>query len=313
MSSAGVQVPVTRVAFVGLTAPDIPALAAHYRETLGLVQSAQVGDSVYLTTGPEHHCVVLESGDDAEGYTRIGMEIAVSIDEAASSLERLGIAAQRRTDPDPGIAEALVISHLDTAPLYLYERQTLPGVAPTLGPRPTKLAHVACRSGNAVADREFLEEVLGFRWSDSAGNAVHFLRCSPNHHSLNLFDSPEQSGLHHIAFEARDAAHLVQICDHLGALGVSLYWGPGRHGPGHNLFTYHSDPAGHLVEISTEMDLVFDESDPKFEPRPWHEDLPQRPKNWAMSPRLGNIWGPLPLDLAQEIAERAAAAAAARQ
>ena len=289
---------------------DNDALAAHYTDVLGLQATARSDDATYLTTGPDHHCVVIESSE-RPGYTRIGMRLGIPVDDAATALGRLGIPFERRTDPDPGIAESLVLSHLDIAPLHLHGAQTLPGVASSLDARPTKLAHVACRSRNAPDVRAFLEDVLGFRWSDSADDAVHFLRCDPNHHSLNLFHSPEQDGLHHLAFEARDAAHLTMICDHLGAFAIPLYWGPGRHGPGHNLFTYHVDPAGHMVEISTEMDLVFDESDPRFEPRPWHEDLPQRPKVWKITPRVANIWGPLPLDLVQEMAARKAAMAGA--
>ena len=309
MTPSPVPVPVTKVAYLGLASPDPDALCAHYVDHVGLVETARTEDAAYLTTGPEHHSLVVENG--VAGYTRIGLEIGVTLDDAAAALAAQSIAFERRSEPDPGIAASLVIAHLDTAPLHLYEGQTLDSIPPVLGPRPSKFAHVACRSRHAVQDRAFLEDVLGFRWSDSAGDAVHFLRCDPNHHSLNLFDSPEQAGLHHLAFEARDAAHLTMICDHLGSLNITLYWGPGRHGPGHNLFTYHRDPDGNLVEISTEMDLVFDESDPKFQPRPWHEDLNQRPKVWVITPRVGNIWGPLPLDLAQEIAERKAAMAGA--
>ena len=308
MNAAAAPLPVTRLGFLGLAAADRGALEAHYGELLGLAETARSEGATYLTCGPEHHCLVLEHGEDA-GYTRIGLQLGVSLDDGAAALDALGVAYERRSDPDPGIAGSLVVSSLDIAPLHLYEAQTLPGVAAVLGPRPTKLAHVACHSGRASETLDFLRDVLGFRWSDSVAGAVHFLRCDPNHHSLNLFDSPGQRGLHHLAFEARDAAHLTLICDHLGALGVPLYWGPGRHGPGHNLFTYHRDPAGQIVEISTEMDLVFDERDPQFQPRPWHEDVPQRPKVWQLTPRVANIWGPLPADLEREVAERSRAAA----
>ena len=31
-----------------------------------------------------------------------------------------------------------------------------------------------------------------------------------------------------------------------------------------------------------------------FEPRPWHRDLPQKPKVWAKDPTAANYWGIMP-------------------
>ena len=71
-----------------------------------------------------------------------------------------------------------------------------------------------------------------------------------------------------------------------------LIWGPGRHGPGHNVFTYHRNPDDQIVELFTELDKMLDENLGYFDPRPWHRDRPQKPKVWRGLPR--DIWGTPP-------------------
>ena len=74
--------------------------------------------------------------------------------------------------------------------------------------------------------------------------------------------------------------------------GYRLHWGPGRHGPGHNLFTYHRDPDGHVIELFTQIDVVHDESKGYWEPRPWHEEYPMYPKTWQVDLATVNQWAP---------------------
>ena len=66
----------------------------------------------------------------------------------------------------------------------------------------------------------------------------------------------------------------------------------GRHGPGHNLFTYHKDPDGNVIELFTQIDRMTDESKGYWEPRPWHETFPMRPKTWEVDALIANLWGP---------------------
>ena len=119
--------------------------------------------------------------------------------------------------------------------------------------------------------QRFYIDVLGFRWSDTIGDFFTFLRCNVDHHAINLMQSDKRSGLFHVAYEVRDFLQLKDHLDHLATRGHTLEWGPGRHGVGHNIFSYHRDPDGNLVELFTEIDLIYDEETAHFEPRPWHE------------------------------------------
>lgn len=62
--------------------------------------------------------------------------------------------------------------------------------------------------------------------------------------------------------------------------------------PGHNLFTYHKDPDGNVIELFTQIDRIADESKGYWEPRPWHETFPMYPKTWEIDALTANLWGP---------------------
>jgi len=98
--------------------------------------------------------------------------------------------------------------------------------------------------------------------------------------------------LHHMAFELKDFIHLQNSCDLFGQKKIPIIWGPLRHGPGHNIAAYHRNPDDQVIELFCELDQMKDEELGYFEPRPWHQDTPQRPKTWVAGKT--NIWGPPP-------------------
>jgi hypothetical protein len=67
--------------------------------------------------------------------------------------------------------------------------------------------------------------------------------------------------------------------------------GPLRHVFGHNLAIYHRDPDDHIVEFYAELEQMKSEELGYFEPRPWHEDRPQRPKVWKREDGGAMAWG----------------------
>ena len=42
------------------------------------------------------------------------------------------------------------------------------------------------------------------------------------------------------------------------ANGVLTTWGPGRHEPGNNLFVFYTYPDGNWIEISGELETIYD-------------------------------------------------------
>ena len=154
---------------------------------------------------------------------------------------------------------------------------------------PLKLGHVAYRVDDVQKTVKFYCDVLGFRVSDWRDNTFAFLRCNTDHHTVNfVYDAEPQ--LHHIAFEVKDWAEIQRAAETLARHDIHLVWGPGRHIIGHNIAIYHRNADKVRVEFFCEMDQMKDESLGYFDPRPWHQDRPQRPKVWGPE-TLRNYWG----------------------
>jgi catechol-2,3-dioxygenase len=287
--------PVVRVAelgFVSLQSKDPERLADYYVAALGFELVERSVDALYLTVGSSHHCVVIERGSAARARARLGMRVHGSLQDAADRLQNAGIEVERHSDPEPGLAEVLVIAEPGGTPIHLYDEMSPSGLRTTHALRPTRLGHVASFVTDVESIQGFYEQTLGFRWSDTIGDFFVFLRCGPDHHAVNFIQSTRRTGMHHIAFEARDWSHFKELVDHVTACGHPLEWGPGRHGAGHNVFSYHRDPDGNYTEVFTEIDVVCDEETGQFWPRPWHETCPQGPKVWDPDPSAANKWGP---------------------
>ena len=284
---------VSKLGYVGFETPDVERLVEYYTKVLdfALVDSAPAG--AFLTTGTDHHCVVVTRGD-TRARAVVGYEIWEDLDSAQQRLKEAGSETQRRSDIGPGTPDVLVLDEPGTGtPLHLMTAQDPSGVGDYPPLRPTKLGHVAAFTPALDPMQSFYQDLLGFKWSDTVGDFFVFLRCNADHHAANFMASAKFQGMHHIAYEMRDPNHLIAMLDHLAKNDYRLHWGPGRHGPGHNLFTYHRDPDGHVIELFTQIDVVHDEAKGYWEPRPWHEEYPMYPKTWQVDLATVNQWGPV--------------------
>jgi catechol 2,3-dioxygenase-like lactoylglutathione lyase family enzyme len=288
------MIEIMRIGHVALVSHDVERLAAYYTEVLGFQLTSRDDGTAYLTPEVVHHAVTIAPGAK-RGLDHLAFQVEGSLDDAEGALAAAGIDAERRSDAEPGIRELLELHDLDGNRLQLYAESDSVEGKDADAIRPQKLGHVCYFVNDVRATTDFYEQ-LGFRWSDWMGDFFVFLRCNSDHHSLNLLRSPNGHRLHHIGYELRDWPQVQLACDELARHDHPLVWGPGRHGPGHNLFTYHHDPDGNVVELFCELDVMLDERLGYFEPRPWHRDVPQRPKVWTPGPRVPNSWGPLPPD-----------------
>ena len=288
---------VKRIAHAAFLTPDLDRQIDYYTEVLGLTLVEREADTAYLASTLDHHSVVLRKASEAK-CDRLAFQIAPDgdLEAFAKQVETHGIKVERKSSPEPTIPEMISFSDPKGTILEVFrERAFAPQPFNEKGIVPLKLGHVAFNVVDVKKVAAFYCDVLGFRVSDWMGDFFAFLRCGPDHHTINLVDS-QRAKVHHIAFELRNWGHIQTACDYLSTHGYPLVWGPGRHGIGHNLFTYHHNPDGHLTELFSELDRMNDEELGYFEPRPWHRDRPQKPKVWAKDPMAANLWGITPPD-----------------
>ena len=285
------MIKICRIAHITLETPDIERQLDYYQRILGLDLAHRDGNSAYLITKIGELAVVLERGP-APRCVRLAFQAAPGTDlaEASHALSKAGIQAERRQVSHPGAANVLVITDPDGTQLELFTDRSFTDAKPVTGVGPFKLGHVAFIVNDPVVTSAFYERVLGFRVSDWVEQFFVFMRCGPDHHTVNFLKADGQR-MHHFAFELRDAAHLMESCDVLGRARIDIAWGPVRHGPGHNIATYHRNTDKLVVELYAELDRMSNEDLGHFDPKPWHRDRPQRPKTWSGNQRR-DMWGP---------------------
>lgn len=288
---------IARLGYAAFATHNVEAMWHYYTEVIGFsLVTLEDDGTAYLRNSADHHTIVFHpSTENRLLYLGLQLGGQQTLAEAADYLRAQGITVRIRAYTHPGIPELLEFKDPEGNSIQLYTTIEQTGrVLLERGIAPEKLGHVALRVLNMEKMVHFYQQRLNFRISDRVENSLVFLRCNPDHHTIHLVQSrtrKKANKLHHIGFQLHDWAHLQRACDHLAKKNIPITWGPGRHGPGHSLFTFHQDPDGNMVEFYTDLDLMLNEDLEYFEPRPWHSDHPQRPKVWPHKRQTANLWG----------------------
>lgn len=128
-------------------------------------------------------------------------------------------------------------------------------------------------------------DILGFRLSDST-QRMDFLRCGADHHTIALAHGQALS-LNHAAFEMKDIDALMYGAGRLVEHGYNIEWGLGRHGPGNNVFSYFIDPDGFVLEYTTDMEQIDEDTYLPKDPEYWSR-FPKRPCRWGVANKPSN-------------------------
>lgn len=282
---------IIRIGHIAFATPDVERASRFAQDTLGLREVETRDGVAYLTANTRHHQLRLEPGREWS-VVSVGFDADSDqgVEEIAERASRAGLAVA----PDESEAEfseraiRFTIPHGPTISVMSGARTIEPERQATLAPvRVKKLGHVTLASEDCAGIERVLEDVLGMRLSDrlpldgfAAGNLTWF-RCNRDHHSVGL--TPGRTGLHHYAWELQDFAAYAPLGDHLRAQGIPYVWGPGRHGPGDNLFAYFEDGQGGMIEVYCDMLQIDDEGS-------------YQRTAWPSVADSANLWGPPPSD-----------------
>jgi catechol 2,3-dioxygenase-like lactoylglutathione lyase family enzyme len=283
---------VKRLGHATLCTPDLERQIAYWSEIMGLAIIDRGQDYCFLATRLGEEAIALERGSERGSLRRLSFQVkpGTDLNDVVRALGDAGIAAEKRGDISPGVREAVTFADPKGSVVEIYADYAFAADnAGDAGIAPIKFGHIAYRVNDVQKLTRFYCEVLGFRESDWISDYFSFLRCGIDHHTVN-FVQYESEALHHIAFEVRDRTTLQDACDYLTKKKIQLVWGPLRHVVGHNVAAYHRNGDDIRVELFTELDLMIDEDLGYWEPRPWHEERPLRPKKWPRD-TLRSQWG----------------------
>jgi catechol 2,3-dioxygenase-like lactoylglutathione lyase family enzyme len=286
------MIQVKRISHATFETPDLERQTDYFTQVVGLAPAGRENGRAYFATKVGDLVVQLEKGSTAR-CAKIAFQVdpATEFADIRKGLEAEGIKPAERNDAAPGIGKMVSFEDPKGTVLEVFAEQTpIAKNQVVAGIGPLKLGHLAFCVDEPKRYVDYYSKVLGFRLSDWIQDWFAFMRCGPDHHTIN-FVRGKRTQMHHIAFELKDWAQIQNACDFLGQKNMNIIWGPGRHGPGHNIYTYHRNPDDQITELFTELDKMLDEKLGYFDPRPWHRDRPQKPKTWEMA---RDIWGTPP-------------------
>ncbi len=268
---------------IELALPDPAAAAGFMVEVWGLAHADERGGTHYLRgSGPHPYLVAFEPSE-----TEFVRSVTFVCDAAALAAVRARVAERGWpmapvTSSDPGGGEGVLVELPEGEILRFLANAT--EVAPIPGhPRasrrvmPVKLTHVVFNAADAESSGHAVEQALGFAVSDRTAGMV-FVRCNDSHHST-AFARAGFASLNHIAFEMDDLDAVMRGIGNMRDHGFAPAWGPGRHGPGDNVYAYYIAPFGPVIEYSTAVEKVA----------PDH--VAGRPEDWTWPEKRIDQWG----------------------
>lgn len=265
---------------VDLGVRDVAAAARFFTDVWRLTPVAERNGAVYLRgSGAYHHILSLHPRSEPQ-LLCINLAAATKKDvdrlhesaksAGAAQIESPGVIAE----PGGGYGFAFMDPEGRVVRVIGGDaRHADPSIAPE---RPIKVTHLVLNTPRQEEAAAFWVAGLGFKVSDRS--LLTFIRCNSDHHSI-AFHPGESSSLHHIAFEMADFDSVMRGAGRMRDAGRPVEWGPGRHGPGNNVFAYFVGPEDFVIEYTAEIQQVDDRTPVRA------------PEDWAYPPGRSDLWG----------------------
>ncbi len=271
---------VTGLRGVDLGVRDVAAQARFYTDIWRLSVAAERGGSVYLRgSGAYCHILALHPRNEP---ALLCINLAAADRDAVDRLHaRVGAAGALKIgapgpidEPGGGYGFAFVDPEGRSVRVIAGDaRHADARLVPDCPERITHLVLNTPRQDEAVA---FWTKALGFQVSDRS--LLTFIRCNDDHHNI-AFHPGESSTLHHIAFEMDGIDSVMRGAGRMRDAGRPIEWGPGRHGPGNNVFAYFIGPDEFVIEYTAEVEKLG------------QNHRVREPENWVYPPGHSDQWG----------------------
>jgi catechol 2,3-dioxygenase-like lactoylglutathione lyase family enzyme len=274
-----------QIRHVALFTPSVKEHARFYSEVWGLDQVSETADAVYLRGSSSEPFILSLHQNKTRGLHHIAyaMPNENAVRRAVSVLQERGvrIVEEPRFLDEPGGGFGLRLLDPDGRCIELSSE-----VSPhsngwrSKNVEPRSICHIVNNTPDIERITNFYTSVLGFRVSDWSEQQMVFLRSESKHHNIS-FNAAAHASVNHIAYLVSGVDEVMRGIANLQKHGIERAWGPGRHGPGNNIFCYFKDPFGYVAEYTSDIDYINDES--RHEPKVWPRN-PDSMDRWGISP-----------------------------
>jgi catechol 2,3-dioxygenase len=282
---------------VAFNVPDLVLAEDFYTRVWGLSVSAREAGALYLrATGADHHVLALHQHDGPAQirFVTLRARSMQALQQAATAaLSAGGRVVQPLAElKSPGGGTAVSIADPDGRVFQLVFGDVLHADTSVQRDAPIRLAHAVLNSHDVEASRLFMEQVLDFSLADRT-RIMAFMRCNSDHHSIALGDT-DNDALNHVAFVVADTEAVMRGGGRMKDAGFGIEWGPGRHGPGNNVFNYFVGPFDIVIEYTSDVQQIDDSYEAG------------QPSDWTWPPGRVDQWGiSAPPSTVLKVAQRA--------
>jgi catechol 2,3-dioxygenase-like lactoylglutathione lyase family enzyme len=265
---------------VELRVPNVSECTDFYAELWGLRVVEREVDQAWLRgTGRNHHVLQLTDAEhNGMGRLTFAVRTPADIDEAGRRLEQRGLPMLREPGRLDQVGGGYGLEFVDPEGRRIELSADVEAVVPLNRDAavPVGVTHVVLNTVDIERAVGFYTDILGMRVSDWSERKMAFLRCTTDHHSI-AFNQAQWTSVNHVAYEMPTIDHFMRGIGSLKQQGAIPLWGPGRHGPGNNTFSYFADPAGLVCEYTSEVAQIVEDQ--------WLCRV------WRRVPELSDLWG----------------------
>lgn len=270
---------------VGLFTPNLEEHARFYVDVWGLQQIDAAPGAVFLRGSSTEHFILSLFRGTARGLHHIAyaMPTEEAVRRASEVLIQAGVRIIQQPSRLDGPCGGFGLRFIDVDGRCIELSSDVPAHKNSWKKKsvePRSICHIVNNTPDLKKTTSFYTEILGFRVSDWSGEQMVFLRTESKHHNI-AFNAAPHASVNHIAYLVSGVDEVMRGISNLRAHGIEPSWGPGRHGPGNNIFCYFKDPFGYVAEYTSDIDYIADES--KHQPRVWPRN-PESMDRWGVSP-----------------------------
>jgi catechol 2,3-dioxygenase-like lactoylglutathione lyase family enzyme len=260
---------------ITLQSPNYQESITFYVEQFGLKIASSTSEATVFATDEQPRVLTLLSGPNPK---LVAMNFTFAQRNAFKEAQEFHKLASRLTFSDED--RFVLVDPQGVELSFTVDKACLPVLTSSNAAyEPKFFSHIVLNSRTPEAYIQFYNEAIGLSVSDRYEKGfLTFLRANqPQHHCVGIALG-DVDGLNHFAIDCGTIDGVMHSVGRLKGGGQDPIWGPGRHGPGGNVFAYFEDPNGFVAELTCEV-LQID------------EHVQHTPKEWKRTPLNGNVWG----------------------
>jgi catechol 2,3-dioxygenase len=294
---------IAHLAHLELLTPKFEASRKFFVDVLGMTQSGEKGDSVYLRGYDDYERYSLKltaSKTSGLGHVAYRTRSPQALERRAEALKGSGFDIGW-SDGDLGHGKTFVCQDPDGHRIELYYEtewyQAPPELKPALknqaqrfparGCNVRRLDHWNGFAADVKANRLFFEKYLGFRLSeiiilnDGTEAAIWMTATNKSYDFAYSRDATGAKGrLHHVTFAIDSREEILRAADIFLENGIFIEAGPHKHAIQQTFFLYVYEPGGNRVEVANAGARLI--LAPDWKPLVWNEEERKKGQAWGL-------------------------------